>query len=309
MLNNYCNKTLTPNRTPITIGIADSGCSDHYAATNADVKNIRPAQKKIKVMLPNGENIESSHTAQLNISNIPAPAQVCHLFPAMKDKMLISLGKLCDNDMEIKLTKTNIYIYDQEHKEQPIIIGNRNATNGMWYLDTSNKKEDENISNHHQANSVYELRKKKEIIDFLAQAMWNPVPDTWVRAINAGFFATWPGLTADLVKKYYRRTEETEKGHMKADRKNVRSTKKVLHEMTATEKTNKSVARENEYYAKIIDLTNKIYSDQTGRFPITSSKGNKYIMVVHDHDSNAILARALKTKSAVEMLEKNTRDP
>ena len=160
MLNNYCNKTLTPNCTPITIGIADSGCSDHYAATNADVKNIRPAQKKIKVMLPNGENIESSHTAQLNISNIPAPAQVCHLFPAMKDKILISLGKLCDNDMEIKLTKTNTYVYDQDHKEQPIIIGNRNTTNGMWYLNLNDSAASvNNIKNKKLINSVYELRK------------------------------------------------------------------------------------------------------------------------------------------------------
>ena len=133
--------------------------------------------------------------------------------------------------------------------------------------------------------------------------MWNPVPDTWIKEIKAGFFATWPGLTAELVHKYYKRTEETEKGHMKADSKNVRSTKALLHEMTATEKINKTIARENEYYAKKVDLTNKIYSDQTGRFPITSSKGNKYIMIIYDHDSNAIIARPLKTKSALEMLQ------
>ena len=59
----------------------------------------------------------------------------------------------------------------------------------------------------------------------------------------------------------------------------------------------------NECFIKTVDLTNKLHSDQTGRFPVTSSKGNKYIMIVYDHDSNAILARALKTKSALEMLQ------
>ena len=101
------------------------------------------------------------------------------------------------------------------------------------------------------------------------------------------------------MQKYYKRNEETEKGHVKSDRKNVRSTKELLHEMTATDKDNKTVARENEYFVKTVDLTNKLYSDQTGRFPVTSSKGSKCIMIVYDHDSNTILARALKTKSAL----------
>jgi hypothetical protein len=37
----------------------------------------------------------------------------------------------------------------------------------------------------------------------------------------------------------------------------------------------------------------KPITDQTGRFPITSSRGSKYIMVVYDYDSNAILTKPL----------------
>ena len=129
--------------------------------------------------------------------------------------------------------------------------------------------------------------------------MWNPVPDTWIEAINAGFFATWPGITADIVRKHYAKTIESAKGHMKADRKNVRSTKNdSAREMTTTPQV-----REYEYYVKTIELTGKLYSDQTGRFPVISSKGNKYIMIIYDHDSNAILARPLKTKSGHEQLK------
>jgi hypothetical protein len=40
---------------------------------------------------------------------------------------------------------------------------------------------------------------------------------------------------------------------------------------------------------KPVEITGQIFSDQTGRFPITSSRGNKYIMVVYDYKSNAIL--------------------
>ena len=38
------------------------------------------------------------------------------------------------------------------------------------------------------------------------------------------------------------------------------------------------------------DLSGKIYTDQTGRLPVTSSRGFKYIMVAYDHDSNTINA-------------------
>ena len=46
-----------------------------------------------------------------------------------------------------------------------------------------------------------------------------------------------------------------------------------------------------------MEITGKIYTDQTGRFPVTSSKGSKYLMVLYDYDSNAILSEPLKSRS------------
>ena len=48
---------------------------------------------------------------------------------------------------------------------------------------------------------------------------------------------------------------------------------------------------------KTVDLTGKIYTDQTGRFPITSRKGNKYILVDYHYDSNTIHEEPLKTQT------------
>jgi hypothetical protein len=44
-------------------------------------------------------------------------------------------------------------------------------------------------------------------------------------------------------------------------------------------------------------------TDQTGRFPVVSSKGNKYIMILYDYDSNAILAQPIKNQTAPELLK------
>jgi hypothetical protein len=55
-------------------------------------------------------------------------------------------------------------------------------------------------------------------------------------------------------------------------------------------------------YAHVVDITGKIYSDQTGRFPVMSSKGNQYIMIVYDYDSAAILAEPLKNRTKQELV-------
>ena len=90
--------------------------------------------------------------------------------------------------------------------------------------------------------------------------MWNLVPATWIEAINAGFFAISLSITLEIVHKYYSKTIELAKEHMKADRKNTRSTKNNMHrEMTTKpqqDNINKQV-RQNEYYVKTIDLTGK----------------------------------------------------
>jgi hypothetical protein len=44
-----------------------------------------------------------------------------------------------------------------------------------------------------------------------------------------------------------------------------------------------------------IPVTGKIFTDQTGRFPITSSRGNKYVMICYDYDPNNIIAEPLKS--------------
>jgi hypothetical protein len=52
-----------------------------------------------------------------------------------------------------------------------------------------------------------------------------PVKKTWLAAIKADEYATWPGLTYELVSKHLTNTEETAMGHLHKRRQNIRSTK------------------------------------------------------------------------------------
>ena len=57
----------------------------------------------------------------------------------------------------------------------------------------------------------------------------------------------------------------------------------------------------NLVFFKTVDLVGEIYTDQTGRFPVTSSKGNKYSLVAYHFDSNTIHAEPLKTRPGLDL--------
>ena len=59
--------------------------------------------------------------------------------------------------------------------------------------------------------------------------------------------------------------------------------------------------RTHQLFLKVTECSSKIYTDQTGRFPITSSSGYKYIMIAYDYDSNNILAEPIKSRTSLHI--------
>ena len=56
-----------------------------------------------------------------------------------------------------------------------------------------------------------------------------------------------------------------------------------------------------------VDEIHKIYTDQTGKFPITSSLGNKYILIMYVYGANTILAAPLNISPNSHILEAYTK--
>jgi hypothetical protein len=136
------------------------------------------------------------------------------------------------------------------------------------------------------------------------------VPSTFIKAIEAGNFVTWPTLTAQYVRKYLEKSEATIKGHLNQTRKNVRSTRPKKKVTTPDE--------EVEYEPHITKCTNvvctathelegHIYTNLTGIFPTRSSRGYKYIWVLYDYDSNNIHAEPIKIRSGAEAIRAYTK--
>jgi hypothetical protein len=85
-------------------------------------------------------------------------------------------------------------------------------------------------------------------------------------------------------------------------RQNARTTKIKDTKVIVTEPDLDHGIKTQFVYAATIDA-GQIYTDQTGRFPVMPSKGNKYIMILYDYDSNAILAQPIKDRTAPELLK------
>jgi hypothetical protein len=55
-------------------------------------------------------------------------------------------------------------------------------------------------------------------------------------------------------------------------------------------------------YAAIHDIDGHTHTDLTGRFPKTSSRGYKYILVLYDYNGNSIQAEPMKNRSDAEAI-------
>jgi hypothetical protein len=77
---------------------------------------------------------------------------------------------------------------------------------------------------------------------------------------------------------------------MRSQQQGVSSTKKKALEVFPNTPTPPPHESKRDIFIRVYKLKKTMYSNQTGIFPQVSSLGNKYIMVIHDVDSNSLWA-------------------
>jgi hypothetical protein len=106
------------------------------------------------------------------------------------------------------------------------------------------------------------------------------IKDTFLNAVLAGNYATWPGLTIAALHKYFPDSDETQKGHMKGQQQGIHSMKqKALDHLVESEKLVKIKvepgteevlpAKLQDIFVHVKDLAESIHSNQTGAFLYT----------------------------------------
>ena len=73
--------------------------------------------------------------------------------------------------------------------------------------------------------NTHDLPSVCALVHYLHACAGFPVRSTWLAAIKAGNFSSWPGLTYTNAEKYCPLSVETLQGHMTQTRQGKRSTK------------------------------------------------------------------------------------
>ena len=56
-----------------------------------------------------------------------------------------------------------------------------------------------------------------------------------------------------------------------------------------------------------VEESHKIYTDQTGKFRMTPSQGNTYVLIMYVYDATAISEEPLKSRSSIHILKAYTK--
>ena len=288
--------------------IIDSGATSHFVSENLDLP--RTGHSNITVYLPDDSTLKATGTTHLPFEQLSTQARQANILPGLT-KSLISVNKMAENgyttifrprDEGVTFHKEGTLTFTTS--EPPLLQGCKKKGETLWTIQVpqATRKKREEISNVHNLPSIF------QIIKYHHAAAGYPVKDTWIKAINAGNYTTWPGLTSEAVRKHFPESDETQKGHMKRQRQGVRSTK-ILKTLPVIENSAKeldnspTLKKMKDVYIKTHMADDTMYTDQPGRFPATSSNGNQYIMVLVEVDGNYIDAEPMKNRSAGSMIK------
>ena len=212
---------------------------------------------------------------------------------------LFSVGKACDAGYRVTFDDQKC-TFTRDGTVQ--LTGYRDHSSGLYLLPRQNHKE----QRPQAALNAYTEHTIPKLIRYLHACAGFPVPETWIKAISQGYYLSWPGLTPSRVRQYLPKSTETAMGHLKLVRQGTRSTQQ--QEPTAgpeARPTSQHLGRRRNIGTCSIplkDLKNMIGTDQTGRFPITSDRGHKYIFVLYDVDTEYIRGIPIKSRKTGELI-------
>ena len=308
--------------------IADSGSTAHFCTISAHVINKRVTANPIGIANPNGAIMYSTHEADLDLPSLPLAARRVHIVPALQSASLLSMAQLCDAGCQVTFDATSVRVH---LNDALLLTGIRAPATGLWHLNLTAEATETNAlaeANElractetpllHHSYAALHSATPAELVTFAHASLFSPALSTLQKALERGYLPNFMGLTTKSLRQHPPQSVAMVKGHLDQTRKNLRSTKQmppVL--MPGLDESNNDPpsvtfpisdpgnARTHYCYASVFDpaeATGQIHSDQTGKFIVSSSTGNNYVLVVYDYDSNNILVEPMRSRSAACIL-------
>jgi hypothetical protein len=198
--------------------ILDSGCTSIFLSSTVPCSDKQAAHVPLNVNMPNGTTIQSSHTCNLLLTNLPPYARQAHILQELVHNSLISVGQLWDNGCSVTFTQDQVTV---SKNGKCVMYGSRDPKSRLWRVDLKQKFE----TNQVHCNHAHDNSNQKYLINYLHAAYFSPVKSTWITAIKNGLFTSWPGLTEHAVEKHLSKSTSTTKGNWNQQMQNARTTK------------------------------------------------------------------------------------
>ena len=271
--------------------------------------------------------------------DVRSPANEVHMVPGFKENLL-STSKFVDAGYAWLFDQDEVRIYDMSNTEvttsrAAVLKGWRLPDENLWRIPllpqhnvsqpnadnpaTTIKLSPQQVLQANpppvpeHINSVYDLKTKPELIRYYHAAAGFPTKPTWIAAIRNNQYKSWPGLDGRTAAKYFPDSNEMWRGHGRKIKSGLRSTQQAIADEANDEPLPQQPAgTDRALYTKSYDLQNdmdrKLYSDQTGRFPAQSFKGNQYVMVAYDMSiSGSIFAEPMRNRTSGTMIQAYNR--
>jgi hypothetical protein len=157
--------------------IMDSGCTINFLSAAAPCSDKQAAHVPLNVNMPNGMTIQSSHTCNLLLTDLPPQARQAHILPGLVHNSLISVGQLCDNGCSVTFTQDQVTV---SKNKKWVMYGSRDPKSRLWRVDLKKRFE----TNQVQCKHAHENSNQKDLINYLHAACFSPVKSTWITAIK-----------------------------------------------------------------------------------------------------------------------------
>ena len=183
---------------------------------------------------------------------------------------LLGIGPLCDHDCRVLFEKTAVTVFSRQNTV--LLHGYHEPTGAkLWrfHLDPSNQVSLPAWQTGPAALNAHDLPSVGALVKYLHAAAGFPVKSTWLAAIKAGNYASWPDLTYTNASKYCPHSVETLMGHTKQTRSGVRSTKPPAP--TATPRSYADVARPASSPARCLTLIHLTHPPNSPQRNFTSA--------------------------------------
>jgi hypothetical protein len=305
---NVANHSNAENHPPttITMGISDSGATGHFLQKDAPVTNKQIAINPIKITLPDGNKITSTHTCNLDIPWLPDKITAAHIVPKLTHTSLLATRQFCDNGCEVTFTQKACKVTIEG---KTVLEGPRDPHTKLWHLPINPTGTREPVlrnrpatdDNAHSALNAYTMPTKQQAMKYMHQLLFCPPIPTLIAAIENEQLKTFPHLTIENVRKHLEPSTATAKGRIRMTKKGIRSTRKTCAKPAPpTPQANQIFC-----FAAMADKTKRtLYHDLTGRLPVMSLEGNQYFLVAYDYTINAILVRAIKDLESATIIKR-----